>query len=166
MNAFTGRRRPQGVRSMFVACGAVALLLSTSCAPRADSNALAKVLTQLDDDWSKAAATKNADTVASFYATDAIAYPPNEPMVIGQPAAKKVWASYFADSTFSISWKTAHAGASGSGDLGFTAGTYEDSFRGRDGAMVTEKGKYVCIWAKQAGGTWKAVHDIWNADSK
>jgi ketosteroid isomerase-like protein len=27
-------------------------------------------------------------------------------------------------------------------------------------------GKYVCIWAKQADGTWKAIHDIWNTDSK
>jgi ketosteroid isomerase-like protein len=156
----------QGLRSLLVACGAVALLLSTSCAPKVDTDALARALTQLDDDWSKAAATRNADTVASFYAADAIAYPPNEPMTIGQPAAKKVWASYFADSTFSISWKTDHAGVSKSGDLGFTAGTYEDSFRGPDGALVTEKGKYVCIWAKQTDGTWKAVHDIWNTDSK
>jgi ketosteroid isomerase-like protein len=79
--------------------------------------------------------------VASFYATDAIVYPPNGPMAFGQAVAKKVWASGFADSTFSISWKTEHAGVSKSGDLGFTTGTYEDSFRGPDGNMVTEKGK-------------------------
>ncbi len=124
------------------------------------------MLTQLDENWSNVAATRNADSLASFYAADAIAYPPNEPMAIGQPAAKKVWASYFADSTFSISWKTDHARVSKSGDLGFTAGTYEDSFTGPDGAPVTERGKYVCVWAKQADGTWKAVRDIWNTDSK
>jgi ketosteroid isomerase-like protein len=146
--------------------GAVAVLLSASCARRVDTDAMAKTLTQLDEDWSKAAATKNADTVASYYATDAIAYPTNEPVAVGQPAAKKIWASYFADSTFSISWKTDHAGVSQSGDLGFTAGTYVDSFRGRDGTLVTEHGKYVCTWAKQADGTWKAIHDIWNTDSK
>jgi ketosteroid isomerase-like protein len=142
------------------------LHLSISCAPKVDTDAIAKTLTQLDDEWSKAAATRNADAVASYYAADAIAYPPEEPVAIGQPAARKVWEAYFADSTFSISWKTDHAGASRSGDLGFTAGTYEDSFRGPDGALVTEKGKYVCIWAKQADGTWKAVHDIWNTDSR
>ena len=104
--------------------------------------------------------------MASFYAEDAIAYPPNEPVAIGRPAAKKVWASYFADSTLSISWKTVHAEVSKSGDLGFTAGTYEDSFRGPDGKLVREKGKYVCTWKKQKDGTWKAIHDIWNTDSK
>ena len=146
--------------------GALGVLLSASCAPAVDPEAVAKALTQLDDDWSKAAATRNADSVASFYAADAIAYPPNEPVAIGRPATKKVWASYFADSTFSISWKTEHAGVSKSGDLGFTAGTYEDSFRGHGGILITEKGKYVCTWAKQTDGTWKAIHDIWNTDSK
>ncbi len=110
-------------------------------------------LAKLDDDWSKAAATRDADRVASFYAEDAIAYPPNEPVAIGRAAAKKVWASYFADVTFSISWKAVHAEVAKSGDLGYTAGTYEASFKGPDGKQVSEKGKYVCTWRKQKGGT-------------
>jgi len=158
-----GLRSP---RSMLVACGAAGALVLASCAPAVDTAAIATTLTQLDDEWSKAAATRNADSVASFYAADAIAYPPNEPVAIGKDAAKKVWATYLSDSTFSISWKTAHAGASKSGDLGFTTGTYEDSFTGPDGQRVTETGKYVCIWAKQADGSWKAIHDTWNTDAK
>jgi ketosteroid isomerase-like protein len=87
-------------------------------------------------------------------------------MAIGRPAAKKVWASYFAEPTFSISWKTEHAGVTKSGDLGSTAGTYEDSHKGPDGKLVREKGKYLCTWKKQRDGTWKAIHDIWNMDGK
>jgi ketosteroid isomerase-like protein len=166
MNVLSRARSVRGLRSILAVGGAFAVLLSASCAPKADTDAIAKTLTQLDEDWSKAAAMKNVDSVASFYAANAIAYPPNEPIAIGQPAAKRVWGSYFADSTFKISWTTDHAGASKSGDLGFTTGSYEDSFRGPDGKLVTEKGKYVCIWAKQADGTWKAIHDIWNSDSK
>jgi ketosteroid isomerase-like protein len=166
MMGFRRTKSLQSLRAILAVGGAVVVLLSASCAPRVDTGRMAQALTQLDDDWSKAAATRNVDAVASFYAADAIAYPPNAPAAIGQPAAKEIWASYFADSTFSISWKTDHAGVSRSGDLGFTAGTYEDSFKGPDGAPVTEKGKYVCVWAKQADGTWKAVHDIWNSDSK
>ena len=33
-----------------------------------------------------------------------------------------------------------------------------------DGTQVSEKGKYVTAWKKQKDGTWKAIHDIWNAD--
>lgn len=160
------RGMPGGASSLLVAFGAVALLLSNSCTPKVDTDAMARALTQLDEEWSKAAATKNAATVASYYAADAVAYAPNEPMAMGQPSAEKVWASYFADSTFSISWKTDNAGVAQSGDLGFTTGTYVDSFKKPDGTLVTENGKYVCIWAKQADGKWKAVHDIWNTDSK
>lgn len=166
MKWFSGTKKVLGSNSVLVAVGFAGVLVLASCAPAVDTNAIAKELTRLDDDWSKAAATKNVDKVASYYAEDAIAYPPNEPIAIGQAAAKKVWASYLGDSTFSISWRTEHAGVSKSGDLGFTAGTYEDSFRGPDGKMVAETGKYLCIWAKQADGTWKATHDMWNLDSK
>jgi len=64
---------------------------------------------------------KDVEAVASFYAEDAIAYPPNQPAAVGRAAAKKVWAAYFADPTFSISWKTVHAGVSKSGDIRLTS---------------------------------------------
>ncbi len=161
------------IRRHILASGVVlALVVTASCAPKAapvdpvDTAALAQALTQLDDDWSQAAATKDAAAVGAFYAADAVAYPPGEPVALGQPAAQGVWAAYFADSTFSISWKTDRAEVAKSGELGFTAGTYEDSYRGPDGAMVLEKGKYLCVWAKQSDGSWKAVHDMWNLDPK
>ncbi len=166
MNRFTRIRKQRGLKSVLATVGVAGVLLLASCAPASDTNAIAKELTRLDDDWSKAAAAKDVEKVVSFYAADAIVYPPNEPIAIGQAAAKKVWASYLTDSTFSISWKTEHAGVSKSGDLGFTAGTYKDLFRGPDGKLVTENGKYLCAWAKQADGTWKAIHDMWNSDSK
>ena len=158
--------RVQGLTSVLAAAVAFAVLPAASPALAADIDANAKPLAKLDDDWSKTAATKDADRVASFYAEDAIVYPPNEPMVAGRAAAKKVWASYFADPSFAISWKTTHAGVAKSGDLGFTAGTYEASWKGPDGKSGNEKGKYVCTWKKQKDGTWKAIHDIWNSDSK
>ncbi len=126
----------------------------------------AQALKQLDDEWSRAAATKDAQLVASFYAEDAIAYPPNEPAAIGRAAAGKVWAAYFADASFSISWKTLHAQVAASNDLGYTSGTYEASYKGPDGAMVLEKGKYLCNWRKERDGTWKAIHDMWNTDAR
>jgi ketosteroid isomerase-like protein len=87
-------------------------------------------------------------------------------LVQRRAGAKKVSAAYLADKTFSISWKTVHAEVSKSGEMGFTAGTYEDSFTGPDGKVVKEKGKYLCNWKKQKDGTWKATHDMWNTDAK
>lgn len=166
MNRFFRSREPLGVTALVATLGMAGLLLSTSCAPAVDTDAIAKELTRLDDEWSKAAATRNADSVASFYATDAIAYPPNMPAAVGRAAAREVWAAGFVDSTYSISWTTSVARAAKSGDLGFTAGTYQESYRGPDGNLVTMTGKYLCVWAKQADGSWKATNDMWNADSK
>ena len=149
--------------SLLALAGAYALLIA-AVPVSAHIEANAKALAQLDDDWSNAAVAKDVEKVASFYAEDAIAYPPNEPMAVGKAAAKKIWATYFADPTFKISWKTVHAGVSG--DLGYTTGTYEDSFKGPDGKLVTDKGKYVCVWRKQKDGSWKAIHDSWNLDAK
>jgi len=166
MNRFSVSKYLHGLIAILSTAVAFSVLVPASSAVAADMDAQAKALAKLDDDWSKAAATKDADRVASFYAEDAIAYPPNEAVAIGRPAAKKVWAAYFSDPTFTISWKADHAGVSKSGDLGFTAGAYEDSYRGTDGKVVTEKGKFLCTWKKQKDGTWKAIHDMWNSDSK
>jgi ketosteroid isomerase-like protein len=141
-----------------------AFLLSLPASVAADMSAEAKVLAKLDDDWAAAAATGDAKRVSMFYAENAIAYPPNAPMASGRAAAEKVWAAYFADASFKISWKTTHAEVKG--DLGYTSGTYQDSYKGPDGKTVNEKGKYLCVWKKQGDGTWKAIHDMWNSDSK
>src|SRR6185295_19452536 len=95
-----------------------------------DASAEAKALTKLDDDWCKVAATKDAEKTVAFYTDDAIVYPPNEPVAVGRAAAKKVWASYFALPDFAMTWKTTHAEAAASGDLGYTPGTYEFSAKG------------------------------------
>lgn len=124
----------------------------------------AKALAALDNDWSKAAATHDADKVASYYADDAHAYPPNEPMVTGRAAAREVWASMFKIPDFKISWTTVSAGVDG--NTGYTAGTYEDSYKDASGKTINEKGKYLCVWRKGADGKWKAIHDMWNSDSK
>ena len=130
------------------------------------TDAKAKALIKLDDDWSAAAGKRDVDKVASFYAEDAIAYPPNEPVAVGRAAAHKVWAAYFADPSFSISWKTTHAEVAASGELGFTSGTYEASYKGPDGKQVKEIGKYLCTWKLGKDGTWKAIHDMWNTDAR
>ena len=140
------------------------LLTSVPARAGAEMSAEAKALAKLDDDWSAAAATRDAKRAASFYADDAIAYPPNEPVAVGKAAAEKVWAAYFADPSYNLSWKTTHAEVTGA--IGYTAGTYEDSYKGPDGKKVQGKGKYLCVWKKQSDGTWKAIRDMWNTDTK
>jgi ketosteroid isomerase-like protein len=142
---------------------AVVLVGAAGTARAADMDPGAKALAKVDDEWSKSAATKDAERVASFYAEDAMVYPPNAAAVTGRAAAKTVWASLFADSTFRLAWTTVHAAVAKGGDMGYTAGTYEDSWTGPDGKLMNEKGKYVCVWKKQKDGLWKAIFDAGSA---
>lgn len=141
----------------------------SSTAPSAiagdDTDAIARMLADLDDQWSLAAAKRDAELVASFYADNAVAYPPNAPAAYGRAAAKDIWAGYFAEPTLKIAWKTKVSQAAKSGDIGFTAGAYELTYSDDSGQEIHEIGKYLCTWEKQKDGSWKAVHDMWNADS-
>lgn len=140
------------------------LAVSAHLAPAQAQNKNAMALMAADTAWSNAAVARNIDVLASFYAEDGIAYPPNEPAAVGRAAAKKVWAGYFANPTFQISWKATSAGAEQR--TGWTVGTYQASFKGPDGKSVAEKGKYVTVWRKDTDGKWRAIHDIWSSDAK
>jgi ketosteroid isomerase-like protein len=167
MSRFPTSNRFRGLMAALVAMSAFALLSSLTPVLAADDmDAAAKALAKLDDAWSAAAGQRDIEKVASFYAENTVAYPPNEPVCLGREAAKKVWAAYFADDSFKISWKSTHAEVASSGDMGFTSGPYEASYTGEGGKTVHEKGKFLCVWQKQADGTWKATHDMWNADAK
>ena len=142
--------------------GAVALIGQSS--PVSAEDAGAKALAAADNAWSKLAVARDVNGVASYYAEDAIAYPPNEPAAVGRAAIRKVWAGYFGNPSFQISWTATAAGADKR--IGWTAGTYQDSYKGADGKTVAERGKYVTVWRKGANGKWQAIHDIWNSNGK
>lgn len=159
---------PKFLVPTLLASAAVAVALLSMFAVRGNAaeqmSEEAKALAKLDDEWSTSAASRDPRRVASLYAPDANAYPPNDTTAVGAIAAGKVWAAYFADPTFTISWKATYAEVAGI--LGYTSGTYHDSFKGKDGKVVSEKGKYLCVWKKQTDGSWMAIHDMWNTDSK
>ena len=147
--------------SVFCVC---MLGLSSYISPAGAEDKNATALIAVDNDWSNAAIARNVDAVGSFYAEDAVAYPPNEPAAVGRAAAKKVWAAYFADPTFKISWKANSAGVEKR--TGWTVGAYQVSLKGPDEKTIVQNGKYVTVWQKNADGKWKAIHDIWNSDTK
>ncbi|MGA7930824.1 MAG: DUF4440 domain-containing protein [Candidatus Sulfotelmatobacter sp.] len=64
----------------------------------------------------------------------------------------------------SITWRPNKADVARSGELGYTSGTYEMSFKDASGKAVADKGKYLMVWKKQADGAWKVLFDMSNSD--
>lgn len=121
-------------------------------------------LRNADLQWSKAADSKTADQFVAFFADDAIFLPPNVPIMTSKEAIQR-WMSGLMDSPgFALSWQPTRAGVSAGGDMGYTSGVYQLKMTGPSGKPVSDHGKYLTVWKKQADGSWRVVADTFNSD--
>jgi ketosteroid isomerase-like protein len=125
--------------------------------------------------WAKDAALKDPAKFASYYsAVDAVALFPNSSPVTGRDDIQGAMATMMADPNFALSFQGTQADASRGGDLVYTVGTYSlttskttsatTSNPTKNKQPVTDKGKYMTVYKKQADGTWKAVAGMINSD--
>ena len=117
---------------------------------------------QLDAEWSGAAQARDIDRVLSFWADDAVVFPPGSPAVVGIAAIRDFVAKSFQTPGFTISWKTTTVAVSRSGDMAYTTGTNRVTFTAADGKEGAVEGKAVTVWRREKDGAWKCVIDIWN----
>ena len=122
-----------------------------------------QALREADAAWSKAAESKDLDKTVSYYSDDATVLPPNAAAATTKEI-RKIWQDMLASPGVAISWKATKVEVAKSGDLGFVSGTYELTMNDASGKPVTDKGKYVEVWEKQADGNWKCGTDTWNSD--
>lgn len=161
-----GRRaKRQGSKLALYGCLAV-LLLASACTQQAPPDTRAadeSTIRDLDAQWSKAASARDLERTVSYYSDDASVLPPNAPIASGKQAIREVWATLLVPDA-SVSWKADKVEVARSGDLAYLVGTYQTSEKDAQGKPVTDRGKLVEVWKKQADGQWKTVADIFNSD--
>ena len=143
------------------------LALSTACQTQATSDTRAAdetALKKLDEEWSKAAGDRDVDKTISYYSDDAVVMPPNIPTLSGKEPIRALWKSMLESPDFSGGWKATKVEVARSGDLAYVNGTYEFNEKDDSGKPITDKGKYLEIWKKQADGSWKCVADMFSSD--
>jgi ketosteroid isomerase-like protein len=119
---------------------------------------------QTDENWSKAAQSKKVDDWVAFYSDDAVLLPPNDKKASGKENDRKVIADLLGLPGLALSWEPAKVEVAQSGDLAYTQGSYKLTTTDAHGQPMTDQGKTLEIWKKQADGTWKCVADMWNSD--
>jgi uncharacterized protein (TIGR02246 family) len=139
-----------------------ALLGLAACAPTPGHTDVQAEILRLDAEWSKATQAHDVDRAVSYWADDAIVFPPGSPAVSGKAAIREFVAKSFQTPGFSISWKTATVAVSSGGDIAYTTGGNRVTFSTPDGKQVAVDGKAVAIWRRQKDGAWKCAVDIWN----
>ena len=153
------------MKKLFPIVATLLVLAISGCAPQVDTAAdKAAIRDLMDVQWLNAAQAKDVDTVLSFFADDASRFPPNASIITGKEAIRARVSEAYSGPRVAISWQTTKVEVSGSGDLAYSHGTYEETVNDPEGNPVTDKGKWVTVWEKQPDGTWKVVVDIWNTD--
>ena len=158
-------RRPAAL-AVIVAIGMAVSTMETRVATAQPDTRAAdeRKIRETDMAWSKAGAAKDLERMLAFFADGASELAPNAPIATGKEALRKVWSHYFATPGFSISWQPTRVEVSRGSDLGYSLGTYVLTTPDPAGKPVTDRGKYVTIWKKQADGSWKVIADIFNSD--
>ena len=155
--------------SLIVCLAFVALTVGCSNAPAPPPDTRAADLQAVKDveaAWVKDTATKDADKWASYFAEDGSGPYPGARTLNGKAAIKAAMAPMLADPNFSLTFQSTRAMASKGGDMVYSQGTYTMTMTNpKTKKPMTDTGKYLTGYAKQADGSWKAVADTFNSDS-
>ena len=136
-----------------------ALLLIAGCT-NVDTVAEAKALLDADRAWAKHASSgTSVDSVLAYWTEDAVVVSPGQPTLSGKAAIRQMVAASMSVPGFHINWTPEKAVVSKSGDFGYTTGTNELTVPDPTGKLVTNKGRYIAVWRKDADGKWRCVED-------
>jgi ketosteroid isomerase-like protein len=140
----------------------LALIASAGCAKKVDLEGSKTALRTADEEWSKTVG--NVDAFVGYVAADGSILPPNEAGVTGTDAVRQWATTMMGMPGFSVTWTPATVEVAQAGDVGYTAGTYQLQMQGPDGVPISDHGKYLTVWKKDAAGAWKVAQDMFNSD--
>ena len=114
----------------------------------------------LIEDWSAAAAAKDAEAFGAVYADDAVLMLEGMPDMEGRAAIQEGIAGMMQDPNFALSFEPEEVVVARAGDLAYETGPYSLTMSTPEGAPTTVAGSYLVVWEKQADGTWKVIFDV------
>jgi ketosteroid isomerase-like protein len=123
-----------------------------------------QTIRDMDAEWSRAAESKDAAKFASFYSETGSVMPFNAPIATGKAKVQEVWTQLMSKPGFSLHFAPTQIEVAKSKDMAYDVGTFELKLNDPQGAAMTIPGKYVVVWKKQKGGSWKVEADIFNTD--
>ncbi len=101
---------------------------------------------------------------AGLFTQDGVLMPPNHPAVQGRTAIQEWGTATFGAASFT-EFTNAPVEIDGRGGIAYSRATYSLALSVEGIAEpITDTGKYIVIWKKQADGAWLAVANPWNSD--
>jgi len=125
-----------------------------------DTKSEGEKLMQTSREWSKVAASRNADSILSYWTDDAVLLSAGEQTLKGKESIRQMVEGGFKDPGFQISWEPQSAEISKSGDLGYLLESTKMTMTDSLGNASVQNFNAVTIWKKQADGKWKCAVDV------
>ena len=145
------------------------LLLGTACQQTvAGDGVRAEALATLraaDSTLQAAIAARDLAGTLAFYADDAVLMPLAKITAVGRDAIRDEWEHSFGIPGYENTAPLTALDVSQDGTMGVTRGTYAATMKAPDGQSIVERGKWVSVWRRAAGGPWRITVDIYNTDS-
>ncbi|HXB67186.1 MAG TPA: SgcJ/EcaC family oxidoreductase [Candidatus Acidoferrales bacterium] len=156
--------------SLFLCAGL--LLFAVACSDQSTTAAAVdtrdadvKAVRDVEAAWARDSGAKDAEKFAGYYADDGSLLLPNAPIINGKEAIKAAVKGMMTDPNFALSFQGTRAEASKGGDMVSSIGTYTMTVSDpKTKKPLTDKGKYLTVFKKQADGSWKAIADMVNSD--
>lgn len=123
------------------------------------AEAAARKLTQ---DWALACNTKQLDDLVELYSADALVLRPNVPPVRGTAAIREFFFNLLDAGMGEVEMETLRAESLG--DVAYEAGRCKSLVPVAVSKRREERGKYLLLMNRVAGGDWKIVADTWSSD--
>jgi ketosteroid isomerase-like protein len=145
---------------LFTALFIVPVIVNAANAASRSEEALRKA----DAAWETVFSAGKLDPSVDACTATARVLAPNAPLAHGHDEIRKLFAGFFSLPGLVVTWHADEVHVAESGELGYTTGSYEMSFKGPDGKPIADHGKYSTVWQKQKDGRWKVVVDSFNSD--
>lgn len=152
------------MKTVVLLCLCLGLLGCTST-PKVDIQAETDAIRNLEDQWTVALQTGDAEKIVSYFAPEAVSLRPNQPILVGLDAIRNRQVSMFADTTLLFNTYKGTIDiieVSASGDLAYARGHDEITTKTKEG-LVKDNGTWVDIW-KKIDGQWKVTVSVGISD--
>jgi ketosteroid isomerase-like protein len=130
--------------------------------PRPDRS-IDRSIVKTADAYLKAVLAGDTAAVGATYRDDAVEMPPGRPPLKGRAAIEQYYREFFQSPVKITAFTFSHLEAASAGEVGYTAGTYEQKLSGGLAGPIDDTGKFVVI-VKRTGSAWKAAYVIYNSD--
>ena len=142
----------------------LALVAAVGCMPppTGDAANAKKAIDTANAQWARLTSSGHADSIAEFYAENAVVMPPNMAPTRGKAAIRAFFAT-LNEVKPTLSLRSDSVWASGSAAVEQGRWWWKWTGAPPPGMPVADSGKYIVRWVNE-NGRWLMAQDIWNSD--